>query len=86
MVTDQVVNQRRQSDVKLLVAALMCVALVVAGVFAVQAARRAAWTEDCRQKGGVVTRGVVDTAPVLAPGSRAVYICAGRDGQIRQWR
>jgi ABC-type branched-subunit amino acid transport system substrate-binding protein len=62
------------------------IAAVVAAVFAVQAARRAAWTEDCRQKGGVVARDVVDTAPVLAPGSRVVYFCAGPDGQIRQWR
>lgn len=85
MVTDQAVSLHRPSDVKQLLVALICFALVVAGVFAVQAARRAAWTEDCRQKGGMVTRDGVETAPVLAPGFRAVYICAGPDGQTRQW-
>lgn len=71
---------------RVLIAAL-CAVLVIVAIIAVQAGRRTAWTDDCTKRGGHIERLEIDTKPILVPGSRVVYSCYGRDGElISQWR
>lgn len=70
------------SSVRQLLIGLVCVFLVVGGVFAVQSIRRVQWEGRCVEDGGRVARQSGGVEPYLAPGSVIGYTCVGSSGSV----
>ena len=70
------------SSVRQLVIGLVCVFLVVGGVFAVQSIPRVQWEDRCREAGGQVVRQSGGLEPYLAPGSVIRYTCVDPSGGV----
>lgn len=63
-----------------LVIGLVCVFLLVGGVFTVQSIRRVHWQGHCVDAGGQVLRHTGELDPYLAPGSATGYLCVDPAG------
>ncbi|HEY5784741.1 MAG TPA: hypothetical protein VIT65_08185 [Microlunatus sp.] len=70
------------SSVRQLLIGLVCVCLVVGGVFAVQSIRRVQWEGRCREAGDQVVRQSGGVEPYLAPGSVTGYTCVDPSGIV----
>jgi len=75
------------SPVRQLLIGLVCVFLVVGGVFAVQSIRRVQWEGRCVEDGGQVLRQAGEMEPYLAPGSVIGFLCIDPAGNtLGSWR
>ena len=68
------------SSVRQLITGLICVFVVVGGVFAIQSVLRVQWEGRCVEAGGHVLRQSGGVEPYLAPGSVIGYTCVDPAG------